>query len=116
MAAYLSSPDRWIGVAENPDSDLMGFIEVSTRHDYVEGCKNSPVAYLKGLYVKDSYRNQGVAKNLIATAEQWVREKGFNEIASDTDLDNNMSIQMHVKLGFTEANRNVHFIKRITDE
>jgi aminoglycoside 6'-N-acetyltransferase I len=113
MNQYLSSTDRYICVAEDLSGDLVGFAELSTRCDYVEGCESSPVAYLEGLYVRDSHRGQGIAKSLITAAERWAKGQGLHELASDTDLDNKASIQMHARLGFHEANRNVHFVKKI---
>lgn len=114
IARYLLSPDKWIGVAEDPKSVLVGFVEVSTRYDYVEGIDKSPVAYLEGLYVKESHRGHGVARSLVVAAEQWAKQNAMTEIASDVEIDNQPSIQMHKKLGFIEASWNVHFMKRIT--
>ncbi len=44
-------------------------------------------------------RGLGGGKMLITTAEDWVREQGWVEIASDTWLENETSIQAHLALG-----------------
>ena len=46
-------------------------------------------------------------------AEDWARGKGCSEMASDTWLDNEASIRAHVKLGYAEVERLVHFVKQL---
>lgn len=91
----------------------VGFAHCSLRHDYVEGTSSTPVAYLEGIFVKSSHRGQGLAKELLAACEQWGREQGCSEFASDCELDNTASILFHTKLGFAEANRIVCFQKKL---
>jgi aminoglycoside 6'-N-acetyltransferase I len=50
---------------------------------------------------------------MVHAAEQWAREKGCSEMASDTWLENEASIAAHWKLGYQEAERLVHFVKRL---
>ncbi|SOD82584.1 aminoglycoside 6'-N-acetyltransferase [Spirosoma fluviale] len=91
----------------------MAFVHVSRRHDYVEGSVALPVAYIEGIYVKRLYRKQGVAKKLIQAAEDWAKQKGLTQIASDTEITNITSIDFHKKAGFEEVERIVCFIKDI---
>lgn len=72
-----------------------------------------PVAYIEGIYVKPAYQKQGIAKELVKIAENWVKEKGFTQIASDTESGNLGSIDFHTKSGFTEVERIVCFIKNL---
>jgi aminoglycoside 6'-N-acetyltransferase I len=46
-------------------------------------------------------------------AENWVREKGCTEVASDTWLDNEPSIRAHLNMGYHEVERLIHFVKRL---
>jgi aminoglycoside 6'-N-acetyltransferase I len=46
-------------------------------------------------------------------AENWIREKGCTEVASDTWLDNEPSIRAHVKMGYVEVERLVHYVKKL---
>jgi aminoglycoside 6'-N-acetyltransferase I len=46
-------------------------------------------------------------------AEDWAREKGCTEMASDTWLENEASIAAHLKMGYDEAERLVHFVKKL---
>ena len=50
---------------------------------------------------------------LVECVEDWGKEKGCSEMASDCELDNYLSVDFHKALGFKEANRLVCFIKGI---
>jgi aminoglycoside 6'-N-acetyltransferase I len=84
------------------DGELVGFAELSFR-PYAEDCRTNPVAFLEGWYVDPSARRRGVGRALVAAAEQWARQQGCREFASDTRLDNTESIAAHQALGFEDA-------------
>lgn len=92
---------------------IEGFAQCGLRHDYVEGTNSSPVGYLEGIFVKEEYRKQGFAKQLLNYCEKWTKEKGCSEFASDCELNNEISRQFHINLGFDEANRIICFKKKI---
>lgn len=94
------------------DGRPAGMIEARLR-DYGEGCETSPVGYLEGWFVYPEMRGKGVAGALTQAAEDWAREKGCTEMASDTWLDNESGIRAHLKLGYFEAERLVHFVKQL---
>ncbi|WKZ37624.1 MAG: GNAT family N-acetyltransferase [Anaerolineales bacterium] len=94
------------------DSRPAGMIEVRLR-EYAEGCETSPVGYIEGWFVYAEFRGTGAAGALTRAAEDWARENGCTEMASDTWLDNEVSIRAHKKLGYHEAERLVHFVKRL---
>lgn len=89
----------------------VAFVHVSCRYDYVEGATELPVAYIEGIYVKPPYRKQGIANKLIRRSEEWAKQKGLTQIASDTEIANKTSIDFHKKAGFDEVERIVCFIK-----
>lgn len=95
------------------DNQAIGFAQCQLRHDYVEGTDSSPVGYLEGIFVKQEYRKQGFAKELLKQCEAWAKEKGCSEFASDCELDNNVSLKFHLKMGFAEANRIICFTKQL---
>lgn len=90
----------------------VGMIEARLR-DYGEGCETSPVGYIEGWFVYPELRGSGVAGELVGAAEDWARGLGCTEMASDTWLDNAVSIRAHGKLGYQEAERLVHFVKQL---
>ena len=91
--------------------NYVGFIHLSIRTDYVEGSNSSPVGYVEGIYVEQDYRNQGISRRLVEAGEKWAKSIGCTQMASDTELTNHASQAFHTKIGFTEANRIVAFIK-----
>lgn len=93
--------------------EAIGFAQCQLRDDYVEGTASSPVGYLEGIYVAEEYRQQGLARELLAACENWAKAKGCTEFASDCELDNVQSLQFHLKLGFEEANRIICFAKKL---
>ena len=90
----------------------IGLTEAQIR-DHAEGCETSPVGYLEGWFVQEEYRGKRIAGLMTQAAENWMREKGCTEVASDTSLDNEPSIRAHVNMGYHEVERLVHFVKRL---
>jgi aminoglycoside 6'-N-acetyltransferase I len=108
----LLDPDYAVFVASRGNGELVAFIESGLR-DYGEGCETSPVGYIEAWYVDEHIRGQKLGRDLIYAAEQWAREKGCAEMASDTWLENEAGISAHLKVGYQEAERLVHFVKRL---
>lgn len=91
----------------------VGFSQCSLRTDYVESTESSPVGYLEGIFVKEEYRKNGYAEELLCACEMWAKEKGCREFASDCELDNIGSFKFHMAMGFDEANRIICFKKKL---
>ncbi|RDB07334.1 aminoglycoside 6'-N-acetyltransferase [Runella aurantiaca] len=111
--AELIESENDICYVAREQEEYIGFVHVSIRHEYVEGADDLPVAYVEGIYVKPKYQKQGVAKQLMAISETWAKQKGLTQMASDTPVENSTSIEFHQKIGFTEAERIVCFIKAL---
>jgi len=101
-------PDRpaWLAFDE---TGPIGFAEASLRHDHVNGCETSPVAFLEGIYVTPPARRQGVGRALDAAVRDWAISRGCREYASDALLANRDSHGFHAALGFEETERVVYF-------
>ena len=93
--------------------EAAGFAQCQLRHDYVEGTETSPVGYLEGIYVKEPFRKQGIARRLLNACEGWAREQGCTEFASDCELTNVESQEFHRAVGFEEANRIIAYVRKI---
>jgi aminoglycoside 6'-N-acetyltransferase I len=111
MDDILANEDYFAIFACDGDKPI-GLTEVQIR-EYGEGCETSPVGYIEGWFVQEEYRGQGIVGVMTHAAEDWVRGKGCTEMASDTWLDNEPSIRAHLKLGYSEAERLVHFVKQL---
>ena len=96
-------------VAEAADGTIIGFAEAALRHDYVNGCETSPVAFVEGIYVAPEHRKADVARALCEAIAAWGRENGCTELASDAEADNVQSHAFHRAIGFEETERVVYF-------
>lgn len=91
--------------------ELVGFAEVGLR-SHADGCDPvRPVGFLEGWYVVDARRESGVGRALLAAAEDWCREHGAREIASDTWIDNERSQRAHEAVGFEVVDRCITYRK-----
>lgn len=95
------------------NDEVIGFLSMSKRTDYVEGQTSTPVAYLEGIYIKEEYRLHGYAKELLSYAKEIAKEEGYKEFGSDCEITNEESLKFHQKMGFVEVNRVICFISKI---
>lgn len=107
---YEHSDTQLVLVAELEDGKLIGFLEASIR-PFVEDCHSDHVGYLEGWFVEENYRRFGVGRQLVKSAENWARKKGCEEMASDAEVGNELSLRAHLKLGYEETSRLVHLRK-----
>ena len=91
----------------------VGFIELALRA-FSDGCVSTPVPHVEGWYVEPFARARGVGRALMRAAEHWARARGFNELASDTEIDNIASLRAHEACGFEEVERLIKFRKTVS--
>ena len=104
--------DETVLVWECDNGALGGFISLSVRA-WAEGCDSTPVPYIEGWWVAPQLRRIGVGTALVAAVEQWCRDRGYVELGSDTDFDNEISQHAHTSLGFEPTLRLQFFRKRL---
>lgn len=112
MEEFAADPLCTVFLAETPDGRLVGFLEAA-RRKYADGCDTSPVGYIEGWYVEPDLRQAGVGRSLVQAAEDWARQLGLREMASDCLIDNQISYNAHHSLGYEEVERLVHFKKKL---
>lgn len=113
MVDIIENPEsQLVVVADSGDGRLGGFLEASIR-SHVEDCDTENVGYLEGWYVDEAFRQMGIGGRLVAFAEQWARQHGCVEMASDAEIGNVVSQQAHLKLGYSETSRLVHLRKEL---
>ncbi|CAN5723734.1 GNAT family N-acetyltransferase [soil metagenome] len=107
---YEHTDSQLILVAETENGKLVGFLEASIR-PFVEDCHTDHVGYLEGWFVEPDYRRYGIGRKLVRAAEIWARNKGCIEMASDSEIGNDLSLKSHLNLGYQETSRLVHLRK-----
>ena len=111
FAETMADPDAALFLAL--DGEAVGFAHCGLRRDYVEGTESSPVGYLEGIFVKESYRGWGCARAMLAACKDWAKEKGCTEFASDCEIDNEASLRFHLAMGFAEVRRIICFTSKL---
>jgi aminoglycoside 6'-N-acetyltransferase I len=112
LQSYIENPKACAYIAF-AGTLVVGIAFGSLRYDYVEGCETSPVGYLEGVYVSEDHRLQGIGRMLVMACEQWAKEQGCHEFASDCELVNTESLHFHLGIGFHEENRIICFKKKL---
>jgi aminoglycoside 6'-N-acetyltransferase I len=110
MDIYEHTDSQLVLVAETDSKRLVGFLEASIR-PFVEDCETDNVGYLEGWFVEDGYRKKGIGGILVEAAENWARDRDCEEMASDAEVGNELSLTAHQKLGYEETSRLVHLRK-----
>lgn len=90
----------------------IGFLEINVR-SFAEGSRNRGVPYVEAWYIDAGHRSSGYGKALMNAAESWALEHGYNELGSDTELENTASQSAHLALGFKEVERVVCYLKKL---
>ncbi|MBK8149227.1 MAG: GNAT family N-acetyltransferase [Acidobacteria bacterium] len=112
LEIYEHSDSQFVVVCEVDDGRLGGFLEASIR-PFVEDCETDHVGYLEGWFVEPEHRLSGVGRELVSAAESWARGKGCTEMASDSEVGNDLSLQAHLKLGYEVTSQLVHLRKEL---
>ena len=113
MVGIIENSDaQFVAVADLGNGRLAGFLEASIR-SHVEDCDTENVGYLEGWYVDADRRQLGIGRRLVGFAEEWARRKGCTEMASDAEVDNEISLAAHSRLGYSETSRLVHLRKEL---
>lgn len=99
-------------LARTVEGVTIAFAEAALR-PYANGCESSNVAFLEGIYVQPAFRGRGLARRLVGEVENWARSRGCVEIGSDARLENTISHEMHIALGFKETGKTVNYCRRL---
>ena len=109
---FLSNATQVIFLAADGDV-AVGVAHASIRREYVEGSHNDICGYLEAIYTEPGYRLNGIARSLVSECEKWSVQNRCTLFASDCELDNIDSFRFHLRVGFTETSRNIHFVKEL---
>ena len=107
------SSGKEFGFLYRKDGKYVGFMNLSIRHDYVNGTDTSPVVFIEAIYVLEEYRRHKIGREFVKYAENFAKQKGIAQIASDCLLDNTLSETFHKNCGFIEIERVICFVKDV---
>ncbi len=110
--ASLSGDTRFRGWLALAGTAPVGFAEAFIR-PFANGCDSRPVVYLEGIWVAPEHRRDRIGARLLAAVEQWAAALGIDELGSDADIANDLSLLCHSGWGFEEMERVVCFRKRL---
>ncbi|MGS0626460.1 GNAT family N-acetyltransferase [Photorhabdus sp. RM125S] len=57
------------------------------------------------VYIIPELRRKGLVARLVTCINSWANDRGCTEMASDTDINNEESQNLHLSLGFMETER-----------
>jgi len=99
------NPSFFLGAYD--ENRLVGTVLAS--YDYRRG-------WINRLAVDPKYRRTGVARKLVAAAEEVLRKKGARIICALVEDCNAASLSLFKKCGYVEHRNDVYFSKRDSDE
>jgi len=109
---YENPETQLVLVAELENGRIVGFLEASIR-PFAEDCSTDHVGYLEGWFVEPGFRKKGIGRALVEEAEEWARSRGCTEMASDSEIGNELSIIVHSRLGYTQTSCLIHWKKEL---
>ena len=113
MLSDMQNPKMATFLAFDVDKAI-GYSRVEKCYEWIWTEGNvGPWGHLGTIFVLSNYRNQGIAQVLVKMCEDWAREHGCVEFGSDCDFDNDGSLAFHLKAGFVETHRIIHFSKKL---
>lgn len=65
--------------------------------------------YICNLYVKRSYRNNGIGTSLIEAVKSYARSEGFSSLTLGVEESNSKNMRLYSKLGFNKKIKNLSY-------
>lgn len=96
----------WVAVDDG--GHVLGTIEASIRL-FANGCESVGILFIEGIAVDDAVRQTGIGTALVETAAQWAKTQGISELASDAHLEDSVTQDWHLAMGFEVTERTVCF-------
>lgn len=84
-------------VAEE-NGEIVGYLAGALKEP--ESYRNVKRAELENMFVKESYRHQGIGKLLAAKFKEWCKEQGAQKILAIASAPNESAIQFYKSIGF----------------
>lgn len=79
---------------------MIGKIYFVTKLEDLQIADGKRVGYIFNLYVKKSFRNNGIGKMLVEAVKRYAIENGFSVLTLGVEEDNSKNMYLYDKLGF----------------
>ena len=76
--------------------------KIKKVRDILKNC-----AHLESLYVKDNFREKGVATKIINFAEKLAKEKGLNKMGLSVEKNNKFLLSLYMKKGYRDWKKGI---------
>jgi len=98
--SYLLTNYNTIGLVARTDSVIAGFIftQIEIENNIVFG-------HIITLNVSPSYRRKGIATKMLKETEEFLKQKGINEIHLEVREDNSVALKLYQKIGYQKIGR-----------
>jgi ribosomal protein S18 acetylase RimI-like enzyme len=97
-------------VSKDPESVIVAEIDDSIVGNLFMIPYGDKIAYLFRLAVKQKYRKQGIATELIKYAQKLVKSKGVSEVGLYVDSNNKTLQSFYQKRGFKASNSTYYYM------
>ena len=81
------------------DNDIIGFIYGFLKHEKGEFAKEN-VGFIDAIYVKNEYRKQGIASQLVEEFYKWCKSKDVKYVEVSSYIKNDDACNLYKKFGF----------------
>ena len=92
-------------VAED-NQKLVGFVLVEVSSMYVG--KGS----IDDLYLRETYRGQGIGKKLVQAAIDWLKQKNIQSVSLAVHKTNQAAIKLYTEFGFTDESESYRYLRK----
>lgn len=112
MHAFLKRPVAIVFVADL-GPQCCGYISITAQAPFCPGPSARPFGYIEAFWVDPEFRAKGVGRELQKAACVWARVHGFDELGADIVVGNDLSLEVHEKLGYERVESVTHVRKWI---
>lgn len=84
-------------IASSPDKTALGYVHLQPGRD---GVTDEACGHVAIIAVTEDAEGKGVARLLIAQAEEWARRQGYRLLSLDVFADNNRAVSFYAREGF----------------
>jgi GNAT superfamily N-acetyltransferase len=93
------------------DDLAVGWIDVGVVHHL----QSEPYGEIGGFVVAEKYRSAGIGKQLIARAEQWMRERGLHRALVRSQVSRKRTHRFYLREGYGQIKTSAVFEKTLSN-